>query len=463
MIDLRELQRTGQKFAGRYRLRKQLGRGGFSEVWLAHDETSRVDVALKVHVPSGMGLDEEGMSVFREEYARVCSINHTHLLRPQHYDTVNRHPFLELPYCEKGSAARLVGRMDEDQLWQFIRDVASGLAHLHGLRPDPIIHQDIKPDNILLTDSGLYSITDFGISIRLRRTMRRSMRSRRERAECDESGSGTLAYMGPERFGESALPLMASDIWSLGATLYELAAGALPFGEEGGLNQKRGATIPKITRPYTKGLKELIYACLAKETWKRPTAEQIVEACGRRALRGKVRRMKFDKRFLWTLLLVPVCLVAWWNPPFPKPADGPSVQEDTAAIAGFRSLSGKADSILSAQHVRTENGTHIAGVEEVELVRAIHLYDEALALPVPDSLRAACRQSREEAGRLAAAAYRFFSQEEQYSRRIEALERANGFQARRRRLEPYVAEQTSQSVADKKDSIPINSISNNVH
>lgn len=113
-------------------------------------------------------------------------------------------------------------------------------------------------------------ITDFGISTRIRSTLRRN--------QGQELSGGTLAYMGPERFGPSPTPIMASDIWSLGATMYELLTGLPPYGDHGGLLQKNGADIPLINNEeYSQELKDIVYKCLALNTWDRPTARQIAD------------------------------------------------------------------------------------------------------------------------------------------------------------------------------------------
>ena len=177
-------------------------------------------------------------------------------------------PFLILPYCQNGSAFKYVSSntpMPEEEAWKVLHDVAAGLAYLHGKIP-PIIHQDIKPDNILISDEGRYMITDFGISARIRSTLNR---------KTAEMSGGTLAYMGPERFGQNPQPIMASDIWSLGAMMYELMTGNPPYGNHGGMLQKNGADIPLIEGEYSQRLKDLIYRCVALNTWDRPTAEQI--------------------------------------------------------------------------------------------------------------------------------------------------------------------------------------------
>ncbi|GAP71193.1 hypothetical protein SAMD00024442_1_6 [Candidatus Symbiothrix dinenymphae] len=252
-------------FDNRYRLIRLLGRGGFSEVWLVEDtKIDGAQAALKIYAP-GTGLDTSGTKLFSQEFALVFDLNHTNLLRPTHFDVYDNQPYLLMPYCEKGSAKQFVGSITEAQAWHFLHDVAAGLEYLHSQEP-PVIHQDIKPDNILLNSKGVFLITDFGISTKARSTLRRSVTN---------ANAGTVAYMPPERFSEDNRPIRASDVWALGVSVFELITGDVPF-EQGGLFQKAGAAIPRIQTSYSAPLKELVYKCLSKETWDRPTAGDIV-------------------------------------------------------------------------------------------------------------------------------------------------------------------------------------------
>jgi len=260
----------GLLFADRYKLIRQLGRGGFAEVWLAEDNLTTVKVAVKVYAP-GTGLDDNGIKIFTQEFSMVFDMNHTNLLRPTHFDCWQRMPYLIMPLIKNGSAFKYIAEgkaMPEEECWKMFHDVAAGLAYLHEKTP-PLIHQDIKPDNILIDDEGRYLITDFGISARVRSTIRG--------AQAQEQSGGTLAYMGPERFSTNPKPIMASDIWSLGAMMYELMTGMPPFGNHGGLLEKNGAEIPIIEGDYSQELKDLVSSCLAKETWDRPSASKIEE------------------------------------------------------------------------------------------------------------------------------------------------------------------------------------------
>lgn len=253
-------------FANRYQLIRLLGRGGFSEVWLAKDNWTRLQIALKVYAP-GQGMDQDGLQDFCGELASVYDLNHTNLLKPQHVDTWENMPYLIMAYCPAGSCVKRVGKMTEEELWKLIHDVAAGLAYLH---EKDVVHQDIKPDNILMDEEGHFLITDFGISTRARSTLRKSVIG-------GSTSGGTTAYMGPERFSRQPAPTKASDIWSFGAMAFELLEGVVPFGEIGGGLQKGGAEIPFINAPVSDALKYTIFKMLSKETWDRPTAATLVE------------------------------------------------------------------------------------------------------------------------------------------------------------------------------------------
>lgn len=270
-------------FHERYQLERLLGRGNFSEVWLAKDNKTEVKVALKIYAPA-TGLDDEGLNVLAREFSLVVNVNHKNLLKPLYYDTCDRKPYLVLPYCKNGSAMKSVGKLNENDAWRFIRDVASGLSYLHDHNPT-IIHQDIKPDNVMVADNGDYMITDFGVSTHVRSTLRKSMSSAFKSA-------GTTAYMAPERFGRDNSPIKANDIYSLGATVYEMLTGDAPFGDEGGLIQMKGAEVPRLRGDFSTNLKQAIERCLATDPWGRPTAKQL-EQWAEIALQGK--KINFGK------------------------------------------------------------------------------------------------------------------------------------------------------------------------
>ena len=305
---------TSALFDGRYRMVEIIGKGGFSEVWLAEDTlATNQQVALKLYKSD---FTAQGVAQFSREFARMLNCNHTNLLTPKHYGIVNGTPYLELAYCSYGSVEKLIGRISEAEAWKLIRDVASGLAYLHGFlneegTPSPMVHQDIKPDNILIDQQGNYVITDFGISTQIRATMRRSA--------LNVGTAGTSAYMAPERFHGQPQPIKANDIWSLGATLFELVEGVSPLGDGGGSVQKEGIQF-QFNSDISNDLKRVICDCLAIDPTRRPAADELAEYASKKA-QGQYAEMTWKKRkrqhkkgnriVLWLFItLVVLCLAA---------------------------------------------------------------------------------------------------------------------------------------------------------
>lgn len=258
----------GLEIAEHYRLVKPLGNGGSGSVWLAHDLLADIDVAMKFYG----SFDDFGLSEFRKEYKLGFKLNHPNLLNIRHFDVYENCPYLVMTYCKNGSLARKAGKMNEEEVWRFVDNVASGLAYLHSQRPH-IIHQDIKPDNILIDDDGSFLISDFGISRKFLSTQAKMIST----TTASQTSAGTMPYMGPERFSETPMIIMASDIWSFGMTLYELMTGELMWEGMGGCAQLNGAKLPNKVNDLPKPLSLLVKACLEQEPWNRPTAAQIAK------------------------------------------------------------------------------------------------------------------------------------------------------------------------------------------
>ena len=255
--------KEGNIIAEHYQLKKQLGQGSFGDVWLANNLLADIDVAIKFYGT----LDQKGIEEFRNEFKIAYKLHHPNLLNISHFDVFENCPYLVMPYCENGSLSHRIGQMPESEIWKFILDTSCGLAFLHSQKP-PIVHQDIKPDNILITSDGRYVISDFGIS--------RSFRTQLSSTKNNINSSGTLAYMGPERFSERPMIVLASDIWAFGMTLYEAITGDVLWEGMGGCVQLNGARIPAMSNT-TPELAKLVSACLSPETWNRPTAQQIYD------------------------------------------------------------------------------------------------------------------------------------------------------------------------------------------
>ena len=261
-----------QIFATRYNLIKKLGAGGFSEVWLAEDtKAANMQVALKIFAASS-GLDNDGLKTFSNEYKLVFDLNHSHLLKPNYYDIFEDRPFLVMQYIPNGSCLKLCGKMSEPELAKFLLQIGEALQYLHSQEP-PIIHQDIKPDNILIDNKGNYLLTDFGISAKIRRTLTKSIVQK-------TASSGTTAYMAPEKFSvnlSDKAPIKANDIFSLGVCMFELLTDELPCGDLGGILLSSGGQTAQLPENYSQNLQKLIAACLSKDAWERPTVDELVE------------------------------------------------------------------------------------------------------------------------------------------------------------------------------------------
>ena len=249
-------------FDNRYRLINLRGRGAFGEVWQARDEQMNIEVAVKIYI----ALDARGIEEFKNEFRVVFGLSHPNLLHASYFGQCDNQPYLVMPFCPN-SATTLVGRCDENSVWRFIRDVTSGLAYLHN---EDIIHNDIKPDNVLIDYRGNFLISDFGISTKLRTTFQRHSRLQNRVAP-----GGSMAYMAPELFSLSAEAVKATDIWALGATLYEMVTGELPFFGQGGVIQLNGGMLDRPQVNYSDALIDTILDCLAKEAWNRPKANEL--------------------------------------------------------------------------------------------------------------------------------------------------------------------------------------------
>ena len=261
---MEELQ-IGQKVNNRYQLKEYKGSGSFGEVWLAYDEYLNIDVAIKIYI----SLDNRGLEEFKTEYKNAYGLTHPYLLAAMHFDVWEQRPFLVMKYCPNGSAGSIIGKASEQKIWKFIHDVAAGLHFLHTQKPDPIVHQDIKPDNVLIDEQGDFLITDFGISKKIRATMRKQSKR--------DATAGAAAYMGPERFSKDPMPMTESDVWSLGASIHELATGELPFCGMGGGLLNNGAEMPELGGKWSENLNFVMQSCLAKETKERPDAQQLAD------------------------------------------------------------------------------------------------------------------------------------------------------------------------------------------
>ncbi|WP_233608422.1 serine/threonine-protein kinase [Nocardia stercoris] len=237
--------------AGRYRLQSKLGGGGMGAVWLAHDRLMNRDVAIK-QVLTTAGLSESQAKAVRDQIMHegriAAKLSHEHAIAV--YDVVLEagEPWLVMEYLPSRSVAKalaLANRLSPVEVAQIGAQVADALAAAHAAG---IVHRDIKPGNILVADRGnevgMAKLSDFGISAAVGAT-----------DEPDDVITGTPAYLPPE-IARGAQPTAASDVYSLGATLYTAIEGHPPYGfsEEGEDEIVQRAAMAQIIPPERSGV-----------------------------------------------------------------------------------------------------------------------------------------------------------------------------------------------------------------
>lgn len=226
--------KKGDLFHNRYRLEERLGAGGFSEVWLVRDVQSDTEKALKVFIRQ----DEEGIALCKREFIKTYRLRHPNIVVPNHFDVMDNQPYLLLPYFAGGNAQNLAGFSSETKALKMLQQIGAALQYIHN-KTNPIIHGDVKLDNILLDIDGNFYLTDFGISQDFERKLTQTVRA--EAMKNESVGLTPAAFRAPELYEYedwySTTVSPKSDIWSFGVCLFFLCTGHLPFGQNGGLKQ----------------------------------------------------------------------------------------------------------------------------------------------------------------------------------------------------------------------------------
>jgi serine/threonine protein kinase len=200
---------------GHYRLQRRLNRGGMSEVYLATDEHSQQDVAVKLVDSSDVEYSER----FQREVKTISALAHSHILPVLDYGQQGSCHYLVMPYIKQGTLRdRLANgplRLQEASI--ILEQVANALQFAHDRG---IIHRDIKPSNLLLQSEQYIYLADFGLAKTI---------GVEDHNDITQSGCimGTPEYMAPELVDQPAS--VSSDIYALGVLLYEMLTGRVPF------------------------------------------------------------------------------------------------------------------------------------------------------------------------------------------------------------------------------------------
>ena len=214
---------------GHYKIQKRIDAGGMGEVYLASDMTAGRRAALKV-LPTHLTRDAERLKRFQQEARVVAGLNHPNILTIYEVGADNSTSYIASELVEGETLRRCLarGRMLLGEVIELAIQVASALTAAHSVG---IVHRDIKPENIMLRPDGYVKVLDFGIA-KLAEQELPPARSQEEAVKLVETNMGTIVgtvrYMSPEQ--ARAAPIdKRTDIWSLGAVLYEMAAGSAPF------------------------------------------------------------------------------------------------------------------------------------------------------------------------------------------------------------------------------------------
>jgi serine/threonine protein kinase/Tfp pilus assembly protein PilF len=264
---------SGQKLFGRYTLIKVLGRGGMGIVWLARDEALERDVALKF-LPDLLIHDRAAFDQLRREAKRCLDLTHPHIVRIHDFVHDERSGGISMEYIDGETLSNLRSEKEQrvfepDEIATWISQLCDALDYAHNRAN--IIHCDLKPANLMVNQRGDLKISDFGIA--------RSLGDSVSRVTVEQGRSGTLVYMSPQQLnGERCTHL--DDIYSLGATIYELLTSKPPF-YSGNIDRQICERVAPSMMERRKELdiepalvskvwEDTIAACLAKDPSRRP-------------------------------------------------------------------------------------------------------------------------------------------------------------------------------------------------
>lgn len=348
---------NGQKVFNRYTLIKTLGRGGMGVVWLARDEELERNVALKF-LPELIIHDRAVLGDMKRETRRSLDLTHKNIVRIYDFVHSEQSGCISMEYIDGDTLSNL--RADKPHKvfephdlkdWTSQLCDALDYAHTHAR----IIHRDLKPANLMVNTRGDLKVSDFGIS--------RSLSDSVSMLTMEQGRSGTLVFMSPQQLdGERGSHL--DDIYSFGATVYELITSKPPFSSGNIDRQIREKIPPSMAvrrkelevegEPIDETWERVVAACLAKEPARRPQSfaeiAQKLEIASPKTVRARqaVEEKAKGGGLLESIMALksnPIALigagtavlligaVAMWSFGFRKPAQPAPAQPQPIAVA----------------------------------------------------------------------------------------------------------------------------------
>jgi serine/threonine protein kinase/Tfp pilus assembly protein PilF len=372
----------GQMVFGRYTLVKVLGRGGMGIVWLAHDEELERDVALKF-LPDLMIQDRALLDQLKRETKRSLELTHPHIVRIHDFVHDERSGCISMEYVDGETLSNLRAEKEQkvfepSEIAEWIGQLCDALDYAHNRAK--IIHRDLKPTNLMVNQRGDLKITDFGIA--------RSLADSATRLTSEQGRSGTLVYMSPQQLnGERGTHL--DDIYSLGATVYELLTSKPPFYSGNIDRQICERVAPSLTErrkeldvepaSVSKLWEDAVAACLVKDPSQRPqSAAEVAQRLQLASSQARTRRAPGKSSNRKALLIGGVAALAVLalggvyfgalkrhaKPVLPAAA----IPEKSIAVLPFENLSADQENAFFTDGVQDEILTDLAKVADLKVI-----------------------------------------------------------------------------------------------
>lgn len=240
---------------GRYHILRQLGFGGFAAVYLARSREGDNHVLKESVFPQEDGIQSKAEELFKKEAAILSKLQHQQIAAVFDYFIENGRHYLSMEYMEGKDLASIVlkdGPQKEHLVIDWAMQTAEILSYLHGLAP-PLVHRDLSPENLLLQNNGRIALIDFGAAKEIASTFTGTI-------------IGKQSYIAPEQFRGKAV--CASDIYSLGATMFFLLTGKQA--------QALSVSSPSSLNPdLSSELDQLVIECTNQDAQQRPDAASL--------------------------------------------------------------------------------------------------------------------------------------------------------------------------------------------
>jgi eukaryotic-like serine/threonine-protein kinase len=282
--------RNGTRF-GRYEVGELLGSGGMGEVYAADDSELTRKLAIKFLNPE-MAASNRSVERLMREARAASALNHPHIVTVYELIRMQDDVAIAMELVEGHSLRHFSGEpQDIAHILLWGRQIAQALAAAHQRK---IIHRDIKPENLMVRDDGILKVLDFGIAGQLDREYKRSS------GRLSVLG-GTLDYMSPEQ-ARGEQPTSASDVFSLGLVLYELATGRHPFRSASAIDTLHAIVhaepkpLSSLVRKAPPQLETLLLRMLNKDPGNRPSASEVEQEL---SLAGASERGRHARSIAW--------------------------------------------------------------------------------------------------------------------------------------------------------------------